>query len=192
MLDDADPGAATLQPRCMWCSAELPSDHETVCPSCGATLVGSPESPVPGVTAIDAEAVIRAGRVAKPRQRSRLLSWISGDYERDQGAEHPAQPGSLAPPPLEVRREMLRLEIEAEVANLQAEAGALAAEEAIESGTTIAETHIGAALAAVTEATRAEAAKAGGSAAEPDVAPPDSVTTTAGEATTAGKDQPPA
>jgi hypothetical protein len=84
------------------------------------------------------------------------MSWISGDYELD---ENPAPPGSLAPPPPDVRREMLRLELEAQVANLQAEAGALAAEEAVEAGTTIAETDIGAALAAVNEAARSEAAR---------------------------------
>jgi hypothetical protein len=150
MLDDATIGASTPQPRCMWCSALLPSDHETVCDSCGATLIGETDSQVPGVTAIDAEAIIRAGRAEKPRQRSRLLSWISGDYVAE---EKPAPPGSLAPPPPAVRREILRLELEAQVANLQAEAGAMAADEAVEAGTTIEETETGAALAAVNAAT---------------------------------------
>ena len=129
MLDDATTGASTPLPRCMWCSAELPSDHETTCPSCGATLIGEGDSQVPGVTAIDAEAIIRAGRDAKPRQRSRLLSWISGEYQED---EVPAPPGSLDPPSADVRREILRLELEAQVANLQAEAGAMAAEQAVD------------------------------------------------------------
>jgi hypothetical protein len=153
----------------MWCSAELPSDHETVCSSCGATLIGETDSQVPGVTAIDAEAIIKAGRAPKPRQRSRLMSWISGDYEAD---EAPAPPGSLAPPPPAVRREMLRLELEAQVANLQAEAGAMAADEAVETGTSIAETDIGAALAAVNEAARTDATKAEEPAAAPPVADP--------------------
>jgi hypothetical protein len=157
MLDDATTGGST-QPRCMWCSAELPSDHETVCPSCGATLIGDTETQqVPGVTAIDAEALI-AGRTVKPRQRSRLLSWISGEYDGPE--EPPAPPGSLAPPPPAVRREMLRLELEAQVANLQAEAGAMAAEEAVEAGTMIGETQTGAALAAVNDAARTESAQA--------------------------------
>ena len=56
----------------------------------------------------------------------RLLSWITGEVPDD--PESPAPPGSLAPPPPEVRREMLRLELEAEVAQLQAEVGALAAD----------------------------------------------------------------
>jgi hypothetical protein len=129
MLDDALTGASTPLPRCMWCSAELPSDHETTCPTCGATLIGEGDSQVPGVTAIDAEAIIRAGRDVKPRQRSRLMSWISGEYPED---EAPAPPGSLEPPSADVRREMLRLELEAQVANLQAEAGAMAAEQAVD------------------------------------------------------------
>ena len=133
MVDDATTGASAAPlPHCMWCSAELPSDSEVTCPSCGATLIGEGDNPVPGVTAIDAEAIVRAGRGARPKQRSRLLSWISGEYTDDDAK--PAPPGSLSPPPLEVRREMLRLELEAQVANLQAEAGAIAAEAAVESG----------------------------------------------------------
>lgn len=131
MADDVALDDAAPVPRCMWCSAPLPSDSEVTCPSCGATLIEEGDKQVPGVTAIDAEAIVRGARAARPKQRSRLMSWISGDYTED---EKPAPPGSLAPPPPEVRREMLRLELAAEVANLQAEAGALAAEAAVESG----------------------------------------------------------
>jgi hypothetical protein len=132
MLDDVTTDASAPLPRCMWCSAELPSDSEVTCPSCGATLIGEGDNPVPGVTAIDAEAIVRGARAARAKPRSRLMSWISGEY--DEETEEPAPPGSLSPPPPEVRREMLRLELEAQVANLQAEAGAMAAEAAVESG----------------------------------------------------------
>jgi hypothetical protein len=118
--------AQPIRSICPWCSAALPTGREATCPSCGAKLVGetAPES-VPGVTAIDAEAIVR-GRSAVPERRSRLLTWITGE---DTGEpEVPAPPGSLDPPPPEVRREMLRMELEAEVAELQAEVGALAAE----------------------------------------------------------------
>jgi hypothetical protein len=134
MLDDATTEPSAPLPHCMWCSAELPSDTEITCPSCGATLIGEGDNQVPGVTAIDAEALIRSARTPKPKQRSRLMSWISGEYADD---DKPAAPGSLSPPPPAVRREMLRLELEARVANLQAEAGAIAAEAAVESGTPI-------------------------------------------------------
>jgi hypothetical protein len=116
----------------MWCSAILPSANEATCPSCGAALIEEADTQVPGVTAIDAEAIVRAGREVRTKSRSRLMSWISGDYDDD--SDKPAAPGSLAPPPLEVRREMLRLELAAQVANLQAEAGAMAADAAVESG----------------------------------------------------------
>lgn len=147
--------ASTPVPRCMWCSAALPSDSETTCPSCGATLVGEGDNNVPGVTAIDAAAIVRGGREAKPRSRNRIVSWISGDYPEE---EAHAPEGSLAPPPPEVQREMLRLELEAQVANLQAEASALAAEqavEAVEAGQSPEQAAAGAAatVAAVSEAT---------------------------------------
>lgn len=132
MLDDVTTDASAPLPHCMWCSAVLPSDNEMTCPSCGATLIGEGDTPVPGVTAIDAEAIVRGTRGTGAKPRSRLMSWISGEY--DEEADKPAPPGSLSPPPPEVRREMLRLELEAQVANLQAEAGAIAAEAAVESG----------------------------------------------------------
>jgi hypothetical protein len=130
MLDDVTAGTPVPAPHCTWCSAELPSDHETVCPSCGATLLGDGETQVPGLTAIDAEAILRNARAAKAKPRSRIMSWISGDYTDDSADAAP--PGSLAPPPLDVRREMLLLELEAQVANAQAEVESMAADAAIE------------------------------------------------------------
>jgi hypothetical protein len=110
--------------HCPWYSAELHGPVST-CSSCGATLTADAEPSLPGVTAVDNEA-IRAARMPVPQRRSRLLSWISGE---DSGVdEAPAPPGSLAPPPPDVRREMLRLELEAELTNLQAEAESIVSE----------------------------------------------------------------
>jgi hypothetical protein len=134
MPDVTTAGEPTPAQRCTWCSAVLPPDHGATCPSCGATLIGEGEAAVPGLTALDADAILRNARTGgKPKSRGRLLSWISGDYPADEGSN--AAPGSLAPPPAEVRREMLRLELEAQVANAQAEVEAMAADAAIESGT---------------------------------------------------------
>jgi hypothetical protein len=135
MLDDATTGTeGTIPtPRCNWCSAPLPSDHEETCPSCGATLLGDGDTSVPGLTAIDAEAILRSARAAKAKPRSRLLGWISGEYDEDAGGST-AAPGSLAPPPADVRREMLRLELQAQVANAQAEVESMAADAAVEEG----------------------------------------------------------
>jgi len=136
MLDETT-GASAPTPRCNWCSAPLPSENEVTCPSCGATLLEEGDASVPGLTAIDAEAILRNARAAKARPRSRLLGWISGDYD-DGEATVAATPGSLAPPPADVRREMLRLEIEAQLANAQAEVEAMTADEAVEEGRSLA------------------------------------------------------
>lgn len=121
-------------PLCNWCSAPLPSDHEVTCPSCGATLLGDGDAAVPGLTAIDAEAILRNARAGKAKPRSRLLGWISGEYDEGGATTTAASPGSLGPPPAEVRREMLRLELEAQLQNAQAEAESLAADAALEEG----------------------------------------------------------
>jgi hypothetical protein len=135
--------------HCPWCSAELPSDATEHCPSCGATLHGESEaSALPGVTAIDAEAIVRNARMPTAPRRSRLLSWFGGEDTVPDDA--PAPPGSLAPPPPDVRREILRLELEAEVANLQAEADSIVAEAAVDAG------EEGASLLAVGESEEAE------------------------------------
>ena len=114
---------------CTWCSAPLSSPDLERCPSCGANLVGDIAEPLPGVTAVDAAALVR-GLPSSSRPRNRLLSWISGDYPDDVPTASDAK--ALEPPDIAVRREMLRLELEGEVANLKAEADALVAEAAAE------------------------------------------------------------
>lgn len=126
MAEETSTGGAGDSAICPWCSATYISAPER-CPSCGATLVGDTalDPSLPGLTAIDAAAIVRAKQpVAKPRNR--LLSWISGEFPEDGVA--PGDAAALAPPDVEVRREILRLELEAEVANLRAEADALLAE----------------------------------------------------------------
>ncbi len=83
---------------------------------------------MPGVTAIDPVAGIEGSREPK-RPRNRLLAWLSGD------AEEPTQTANrdaLAPPDPAVRREMLRLQMEAELSSLSAEAESIATDEAVE------------------------------------------------------------
>lgn len=130
MVEETLPGGEPSAPVCPWCSATYTGDPVN-CPSCGATLAGdaAADPSLPGLTAIDANAISRAKDQVK-RSRSRLLSWISGDYPEE--ALTPDALGALAPPDLDVRREMLRIELEAEVANLQAEAEALRAEATVE------------------------------------------------------------
>jgi hypothetical protein len=126
-LPAADPpGADPSAPRCPWCSAVLPSADVTECPSCLATLVSTADAAVPGVTAIDVEAMLR-GRREPARQRGGILGWISG--EAGDETPTPAELRSVEAPTADVRREMLRLEIEAERQRLEAEAAALALED---------------------------------------------------------------
>ena len=130
MTEESLPSASETS-ICPWCSASYTGEPET-CPSCGAVLAVDPSTDpsLPGLTAIDPAALVRA-KTPTPRPRNRIMSWISGEYP-DEGTS-PAEAGALAPPDLAVRREILRLELEAEVANLQAEADALLAEAKVES-----------------------------------------------------------
>jgi hypothetical protein len=110
---------------CPWCSAALQAPSPARCPSCGAALISDVDESLPGLTAIDAGAIVRAKQTAI-RPRSRLLSWLSGDEGDDVFTK--AEGKALEPPDLEVKREIFRLELEAEVANLQAENEAIMAE----------------------------------------------------------------
>lgn len=114
-------------PHCPWCSAALPSDDLTTCPSCGAQINAPAEADVPGVTTIDVKAL--AWKAGAPPRRNRILSWISGDdaapAESSGGSSSAVEPPSLA-----VRREMLRLELEAEGISLPHDAEPSGAEEA--------------------------------------------------------------
>lgn len=124
MTDQATPDA-TPSPVCPWCSAALPDPAAATCPTCGAALTGSVDESLPGLTAIDAGAIVRSKQTAL-RPRSRLLSWLTGDDPDEVFTK--AEGNALEPPDLEVKREIFRLELEAEVANLQAENEAIMAE----------------------------------------------------------------
>ncbi len=151
---------------CPWCSATI-AEGLTECSACGANLVPDGDTNVPGLTAVDAASIIRSKSPQQPR--SRLLSWLSGEYATDLPSK--AEQQAIAPPDLEVRREILRLELEAEVANLQAEADALRAEAAAE-GRSIEAIDAAMAAANAMETAAAEAAPVVDVASEPDEAPP--------------------
>jgi hypothetical protein len=88
----------------------LSSPDLATCPSCGAQLNG-PEAELPGVTTIDVAAL--AWKAGAPPRRNKLMSWISGDAD-DEPTSSPESLSAIEPPSLAVRREMLRLELEAE------------------------------------------------------------------------------
>ena len=125
MADDA----TLTVPRCPWCSAVLSSLTLAACPSCGATLHGDGEAQLPGVTTLDTNAILRA-KSAVSRPRNRFLSFITGEV--DEGGTTPSDLDSIAPPSDAVLREMRRLELAAEVANLEAEMQVMATEAEVE------------------------------------------------------------
>jgi hypothetical protein len=119
-------------PRCQWCSAELPAPDQAICPSCGATLTSATATEdIKGVTTLDPEAILRA-RAEVARPRSRLLSFITGEVPVETGGS--AEAASLAPPDDAVRLEMLRLQLDAERADLQAEAVSMKTDVVLEQG----------------------------------------------------------
>jgi hypothetical protein len=98
--------------KCPWCSATVPVEAAT-CPSCGASLREAAEGDVLGVTQIDPSAASRIKRV-KPR---RFTAWLTGESPIEEETR-----GKIEPPSEEVRREMLRLELAAIDAELEAKA----------------------------------------------------------------------
>jgi ribosomal protein L40E len=103
---------------CPWCSATVPIEAAT-CPSCGASLREAAEGEVLGVTQIDPSATSRLKRV-KPR---RFTAWLTGEAPVEDEAG-----GKIEPLSEEVRREMLRLELAAIDAELEAKATQAAAQ----------------------------------------------------------------
>jgi hypothetical protein len=92
-------------------------------------LIAAPDTAgdIKGVTTLDTEAILRArSDLSRPRS-NRLLSFITGEAPIDNDSV--ASPESLAEPSVAVRREMLRLQLEAEQADLAAETVALKADE---------------------------------------------------------------
>jgi len=130
MDDPTLPTDGQHAPICPWCSAALPGDP-AVCPSCGAILLSDEAGDVPGLTAVD-DAIVRGEK--RPSPRRRLFSWISGEYQDDVPNDLGvvADATALAPPAPDVEREMLRLELEAEVSKLQAEADSIMADAMVE------------------------------------------------------------
>jgi hypothetical protein len=82
------------------------------------------------LTAVDPVAVLEGTREPR-RPRNRLVAWLTGDDIDDAATATAASPEALAPPPIEVRREILRLQVEAELTQRTAEVGSMAADEAV-------------------------------------------------------------
>ena len=132
MVEDA--GVATpsegpnLDSICPWCSASLPAADAAVCPSCGARLVEASDVEIPGVTAVD-PAVLAAA--AAPRKIKRTFGSLLVGKDDEIPPPSEAEMPALARPDADVRREMLRLEMDARLSSLKAEVASLNAEDAV-------------------------------------------------------------
>jgi hypothetical protein len=130
MTDDAwlqpVPDRANHARVCPWCSATLPAESVAVCPSCEARLVDSSGTDIPGVNAVDPALLAAA---AAPRKVKRTFGSLLVRDDPDNPPPTPQEMPAIAPPDDAVRREMLRLELEARLADLQAEVAALDADE---------------------------------------------------------------
>lgn len=105
------PEATAATETCPWCSAKVSASAKK-CPSCGASLRDAADEEILGVTQIDPAAVSRASRI-KP---GRLATWLGAEDttpSSDLG-------GHVEPPSKEVREEMLRLELAAIDAEIEA------------------------------------------------------------------------
>ena len=99
-------------PRCPWCSTALETLEDANCPNCGAQLLGDADPGLPGLTV-----VAPPGRPTplEPVKRNRLFAWISGEVldDPEPAGGRDAAPEALAPPNRDVRREILRIQLEA-------------------------------------------------------------------------------
>jgi hypothetical protein len=96
-----------------------------ICPSCGASLRDAAEGDILGVTQVDPAAVIRTKRI-----RSRNIAAFLGVGD---GPDDEESTGKVEPPSDEVKREMLRLELAAIDAEIEAKAKEAAAQAAMSS-----------------------------------------------------------
>lgn len=108
---------------CPWCSAQVPAEVAT-CPSCGAALRDAADGDVAGVTQVDLAAASRLARLKPP---GRIAMWLGAERT----TENAQLSGRIEEPSAEVRAEMLRLELAAIDAEIQAKNAQLEAERAL-------------------------------------------------------------
>ena len=138
MADDAGPVTPAYEweraPNCPWCSAALPAPDVADCPSCQARLVEPLDVEIPGVTAVDPALLAAA---AAPRKVKRTFGSLLVGDDNEIPPPSEAEMPALAPPDAEVRREILRLEMDARLVALKAEVASWDADGAVASGRTV-------------------------------------------------------
>ena len=122
-MTDARKKQAEETTTCSWCSATIPVDASK-CPSCGAALRDGADGDVAGVTQVDLAATSRLARMKPP---GRIATWLGAERTTD----NPELSGKIEPPSEEVRKEMLRLELAAIDAEIEAKNALLEAERSL-------------------------------------------------------------
>ena len=92
---------------CHWCSTPIPPEA-TACPKCGAAVEGAVVTDIPGLTTIDP----KAPRGALPDALPNPIDWLLTGNKNEAANEE-----AFRVPSDEVRREMRKLELEAEILN---------------------------------------------------------------------------
>ena len=135
MADDAGPVTPAAEgdraPICPWCPAALPAVDAAACPSCEARLIEPADIVIPGVTAVDPVLLAAA---AAPRKVKRTFGSLLVGEDNEVPPPSEAEMPALARPDADVRREILRLEMEARLAALRAELAARSADGAVAAG----------------------------------------------------------
>ena len=108
---------------CPWCSATVPAEVSR-CPSCNAALRDGADGDVLGVTQVDLAAASRLARLKPP---GRIAQWLGAEPT----TANVALSGKIEPPSDEVRAEMLRLELAAIDAEIEAQNALLEAERSL-------------------------------------------------------------
>jgi hypothetical protein len=135
MADDAGPVTPAAEgdqaPICPWCSAALPAVDAAACPSCEARLIEPADIVIPGVTDVDPVLLAAA---AAPRKVKRTFGSLLVGEDNEVPPPSEAEMPALARPDADVRREILRLQMEARLAALKAELAARSADGAVAAG----------------------------------------------------------
>jgi hypothetical protein len=112
---------------CPWCSTPIPASA-SACPNCGALVEGSVVSEIPGVTVVDSSATLGENEGLVPDFMDPQAILGAGP---DIG---PVNEEAILPPSDEVRMEMRKMELEAEIENAGGELMNPTGDESIEVG----------------------------------------------------------
>jgi hypothetical protein len=109
---------------CHWCSTPIPPDA-TACPKCGAAVEGAVAADIPGLTAVDP----KSPRAEMPETVPNPIGWLrAGKDATAPNAE------AFRPPSDAVRREMRRIELEAQIENAGTELMNPTGDESLDAG----------------------------------------------------------